>query len=96
MKLKDNLFIGALSGIAGPSLVMYIFYLSNFHNESFLFFLTSAVTKGLMSPLLSLCALINLGTFYLFLQFNYLYSARGVILSTFIYGFVIILLKFLL
>jgi hypothetical protein len=96
MKLKDNFLIGVLVGIIGPSLVMYFFYLSNFKDEAFLTFLTTSVTKGLLSPLLSLCALINLGTFYLFLQFNHLYAARGVILSTFIYGFFIIILKFIL
>ena len=96
MKLKDHILLGTSAGIIGPSLVMFGFYLSNFRNEPFFEFLITAVTQGLLSPLLSLCALINLGSFYLFLQFNFLYSARGVILSTFIYGVIIILLKFIL
>jgi hypothetical protein len=96
MKIKDTVIIGALAGITGPSLVMFIFYLTNFRSDPFLSFLSSAVSSGLLSPLLSLCALINLGSFYLFLQFNRLYSARGVILSTFIYGLIIVILKFIL
>ncbi len=96
MQLKDKVIFGVIPGILGPTIVMYLFYLANFKHEAFLDFMETSVTNGLLSPLLSLCALINLGTFYLFLQFNKLYAARGVILSTFIYGTLIIVLKFLL
>jgi hypothetical protein len=54
-----------------------------------------AARENLLSPLLSLCAIINLGVFFMFIRINHLHSARGVILSTFIYGVTIVALKFI-
>jgi hypothetical protein len=96
MKLKDHLILGIIAGLLGPSLGILGFYLVNFSSEGFLAFLILSVEGKLLSPLLSLCAVINLGVFYLFLHFNYLYAARGVILSTLIYGVCIVVLKFVL
>jgi len=53
-----------------------------------------AAAQNLLSPLLSLCAVINLGVFFLFIKINYLQTARGIILSTFLYGLLIVGLKF--
>ncbi len=96
MKLKDSMIIGVIAGLLGPTLGILIFYFSNFSDQAFGDFLHVSVSQKLLSPLLSLCAIINLGIFYLFLQFDYLYTARGIILSTLIYGLTIVVLKFVL
>ncbi len=95
MKLiKDHLLTGAISGIILPTIVIVIFYQVNFAHIPFFKFLTESMSKQLLSPLLSVCAVVNLGLFYLYLKFNYLYSARGVIMATLIYGVAILTLKF--
>ncbi len=94
MTLKDKLIIGILAGLIGPVLGVIGFYIVNFSHSPFLDFFKMAAEKNLLSPLLSLCAILNLGVFFLFIRANKLYCARGVILSTFIYGVIIISLKF--
>ena len=96
MKIKDSVVIGTIVGIICPALGILIFYLLNFNDQPLMDFLSESITNKLLSPLLSLCAILNLGIFYLFLQRNKLYSARGVIFSTIIYGLTIVILKFVI
>ncbi|MBC7384332.1 MAG: hypothetical protein H7296_15305 [Bacteroidia bacterium] len=96
MKIKDNTLIGLAIGLFAPSIGILIFYYFNFKSEGFEDFLDLSIKQKLLSPLLSLCCVINLALFYLFIQYDQFLSARGVILSTFIYGFLIVLLKFFL
>ncbi len=93
-KIKDHILIGILLGLIGPLAGAYAFYLFEFSETNFIEFMDMAVSKKLLSPLLSLCAVINLGVFYLFLNAEKYYIARGIILSTLIYGLVIVLFKF--
>ncbi len=92
----DNLIVGFLCGVIAPSIVIYFFYLFNFNTSSLDVFLNLAVKQKLLSPLLALCCVINLGIFFSFMHFDKLFASRGVILSTFLYGFIIVLLKFFL
>jgi hypothetical protein len=96
INLKDNLIIGILIGLLSPSIGILLFYYFNFQTTELRDFLDLSVKEKILSPLLSLCCVINLGVFYLFIQFDKYLSARGIILSTFLYGFVIVLLKFFL
>jgi len=96
IKLKDHPLIGFIIGLIGPSIGILGFYYLNFNTHELNAFLDLSVKEKLLSPLLSLCCVINLGIFYLFIHFDHLLSARGVILGTFLYGFIIVLLKFLL
>lgn len=95
-KFKDSLLAGSLAGLIGPILGILIFYFYNFAGQNFLDFMQLSAEKRLLSPLLSLCAVINLGVFYLFIRVDYLSSAKGVILSTFLYGLAIVVIKFVL
>lgn len=96
MKIKDHILIGLAIGLLAPSIGIVIFYYVNFDMKGFNDFLDLSIRQKLLSPLLSLCCVINLALFYLFIQFDHFFSARGVILSTFIYGLAIVLLKFFL
>jgi hypothetical protein len=56
-------------------------------------FVADAFMKSVFAPLLSLCVIINLGLFYLF-YWKYLnYAARGVIGATFVYAFIVFIIK---
>lgn len=94
MKIKDNLVIGLLMGIIAPTIGIYLFYITNFKHTAFQEFLKLAFQEKLIAPLLSLSCIINLAIFYIFLRFEHYNSARGIITATFLYGFVIIVLKF--
>lgn len=95
MRLKDNTWLGMLAGMIGPVIGILIFYVINFRHSAFTQFFVMAARENLLSPLLSLCAIINLGVFFMFIRINHLHSARGVILSTFMYGVTIVALKFI-
>jgi len=96
MKIKDTVLIGMVSGILAPSIGILIFYQFNYSEETLQQFIDISIEGKILSPLLSLYAVVNLGLFYLFLHFDRLYSARGVIFSTILYGILIVVLKFVL
>jgi hypothetical protein len=96
MKIKDALWIGLFVGLLGPGLGILVFYMISFSGESIAGFINLAVTQKILSPLLSLCAIINLAAFYLFLQYDHYLTARGIILATLLYGVAIVVLKFIL
>ena len=95
MKIKlDNFGLGVFLGLVAPSIGILIFYLFNYSLQNISSFLELAVKEKMLSPLLSLCVVINLGVFYLFINFEKYLTARGIILSTFTYGLAIVVLKF--
>lgn len=94
MKLKDSILLGIPAGLIGPVIGVIIFYYVNFSTSNFSSFFRMASQQNLLSPLLSLCAVINLAVFFIFIKLNHLHTARGIILSTFLYGLVIVGLKF--
>lgn len=96
INLKDNFIIGMLIGILGPALGIVIFFYVNFPDSEITQFLQLSVKSKLMSPLLSLCCVINLALFYLFVQRDIFKTSRGIILATFLYGFIIAMIKFML
>jgi hypothetical protein len=94
MKLKYSILLGIPDGLIGPVIGVLVFYFVNFSTSNISNFFRMAAAQNLLSPLLSLCAVINLGVFFLFIKINYLQTARGIILSTFLYGLLIVGLKF--
>jgi hypothetical protein len=90
----DHLLIGLSVGLAAPTIGILIFYFTKFSESSLALFVTVSIQEKMLSPLLSLCAVINLAVFYLFIHFEKLQTGRGIILATFIYGLAIVLLKF--
>lgn len=90
----DHLLLGLAIGLLAPTLGIIIFYLTKFNESSLSLFITVSIREKMLSPLLSLCAVINLAVFYLFIQFEKLQTGKGIILATFLYGLAIVLLKF--
>ena len=97
MKSKaNNVLLGALLGILAPAITVFLSYKIRFGQYGLGEFFSVLVQNKILSSLLSLCVIPNLLVFLIFIWLNYLYSARGVLLSTFIVGFVIVGVKFLL
>ncbi len=51
------------------------------------------VLGRVLSAVLSLCLIPNLGLFFIFVNKEYYKTTRGIILSTIVYGFIIVVVK---
>ena len=91
----DQLWLGVLLGIGAPFIALTVFYYVNFGHLSFLNFLKHLFLIHIQSSLLSLCVLANLLVFFIFIWTENYVSARGVLLSTFLYGALVVYLKFI-
>jgi len=90
----DKLWFGLILGLVAPMLGVTSFYFIKHSAISFGSFIQRLVLINVFAPILSLFVIINLGIFYLFLWKHCYYSARGVIMATFIYAFVVLIIKF--
>lgn len=89
----DKVWFGLITGLVLPFMVMMIFYLSTYATYTIPDFLMKMVLAEIFFPLLSLCAIINLGTFFFFYMTQNDRAARGVILATMIFAFAVLIYK---
>lgn len=92
---KDNSILGLTIGLVAPIVAMLIFWQINFGKLGFEDFSELMLRGEKLPGLISIGLLGNLAAFFAFYRAKLDVSARGVILATFIYGAVIIYLKFL-
>lgn len=92
---KDSKATGFISGLLAPFLGLYVYYLISFHYMSMRSFITRITELGLLPGVISLSLIANLVLFFWFIRIKTDQSSYGVIGATFIYGLVIIYLKFL-
>ncbi len=91
----DKMWLGIMLGILAPLITMYIYYLVNFSHINIAKFITHLFKFQIQSSFLSLCVVSNLLVFFIFIWSEKYFSARGVLLSTFIYGGAVVYLKFM-
>ena len=91
---KDSTILGLIVGLLAPLLVMFGFWKYQFGHTSLIGFYEVMVDSGNLPGLISIGLLGNLGAFFLFYRQKLDVSARGVILTTFLYGLIIVVLKF--
>ncbi len=96
LKKWDKLLLGLIIGIITPIIVMFVYYRINFYYIRVDTFLYETFMKRIFLPLLSLCVLGNLAVFFIFIQTDRYYSARGVVFATLLYAIVVFILKFTL
>jgi hypothetical protein len=89
----DRMLIGWLIGTMVPLVIFLITYQVKYSEMEFLVFLKSMWQMKIFLKLLSLCVFPNLGFFFLFYRNKYDMAARGVIMATFIYAFVMLFAK---
>ncbi len=92
----NNLVLGIFLGLIAPTIVYFIIYLSGFKNISFVDFFYLLNEKNVFTKILSLCGLANLLVFFIFIWTNRLRSARGVLVATFIFTIIVLLLRVML
>jgi hypothetical protein len=89
----DQILTGWLIGAFIPILIFVITYEVKYSGMEFQQFLRNMWQMKIFMKLLSLCVFPNLGFFFLFYRMKYDMAARGVILATFIYAFVVLIVK---
>ena len=92
-KKFDKIWVGIVTGIVLPLIVVGIFYLSSYSYITVPQFLRKMVFASIILKLLSLCAVINLGAFFLFYRVQHDKAARGVIFATMVLAFVVVIDK---
>ena len=92
-KKFNSLLTGLIPALVLPALTLLAFWLIK-SDRGFVDFLQQFQQMDMLSKLVSLAAIPNLLPFFLFIWTNRNYSARGVIFSTFILAFIMLILKF--
>ena len=67
-KKLDKIWVGLLVGVILPALAMAIFYFSSYAYLTVPDFLRKMAFQAILMKLLSLCAVVNLGGFFIFFQ----------------------------
>ncbi|GAB4281601.1 MAG: hypothetical protein Kow0068_06070 [Marinilabiliales bacterium] len=92
----NKLWIGTIIGLLAPFITLIIVQKSNYKTLNLFEFIDLMQFMGIYTKILSLCVIPNLLFFFLFIWRNYLSSARGVLLATFIYAGIVIIYKYAL
>jgi hypothetical protein len=92
----NNIKLGILLGIIAPALSMLVIYLFKFSEYNFQELINMLIARGIFTKIVSLCVIPNLAFFFLFLNRNYYYSARGVLISTILFAFFVFVTNFTL
>lgn len=88
------LFTGFLVGLILPAAALLLFFAWKGEGIGLFDFFIRQQQNRLLSPLLSLAVLPNLGVFWIFIKRNQYLQARGVIMATLLLAVCVILLKF--
>jgi hypothetical protein len=90
----NNFILGIVAGLILPLLSLVGYWLWSFKFLNFIpQFFNFLLLGKVLSAVLSLCLIPNLGMFFLFINKEYYKTTRGIILSTLVYGFIIVVLK---
>lgn len=94
-KKIDSIWVGLVIGFVLPALALLIFYLSTYAYLTVPDFLRKMAFQAVLIKLLSLCAIVNLGGFYLFFQAKKDRAARGVVFATLLLALFVMIQKIL-
>jgi len=89
----NNLKLGLILGVLAPAVTMLIVYLVGFTDYEFNELIDLLVSKRVFTKIISLCVIPNLALFFLFLNKNYFYSARGILLATVLFALFVFVTK---
>ncbi|MFZ5941365.1 MAG: hypothetical protein ACOYXB_12410 [Bacteroidota bacterium] len=90
----NSVLLGLVAGLLAPFITLIVVWLLR-ENVTFGEFLSQMQSIQMLAKLLSLCAIPNLLLFFVFIWLNRLFSSRGVLFATILYGLLIIILKLL-
>ncbi len=93
---KKDISLGIISGLLSNLLgvILTIIFLFQEINISNIFnIINESISDNFITKLISLGAIINLIVFFIFLKFNYVERARGVLIATFLVAILTIYLN---
>jgi hypothetical protein len=85
---------GLVSGLLVPLAALVAYYFARYGDLSIGEFLTTYKNMGVLTHIISLSVLPDLLIFFLFIRQNMLKAARGVLLSTFLFTFLVLIIRF--
>lgn len=89
----DRLITGWLIGFIAPLIIFLIVFQVKYSEMEFMVYLRNVWQMKIFLKILSLCVFPNLGFFFLFYRIKYDMAARGVIMATFMYAFIVLVAK---
>jgi hypothetical protein len=92
-KKYDRIVTGWLIGILLPLIIFLITYQVKYSEMEFSVFVQNMWEMKILMKLLSICVFPNLGIFFIFYRMKYDMAARGVIMATFMYAFMVLIAK---
>lgn len=92
-KRYDRILTGWLLGTIVPLIIFILIYGVKFREYEFLIYLKNLLHMRVFFKILSLCVFPNLAFFMLFYKSKYDMAARGVILATFMYAFLVLIAR---
>jgi len=93
-KKGNSVWLGLISGVLLPIMVMALVYMIKFSGYPVAYFKEQLMEMRLFSKYISVCVYPNLGLFFIFIWVNRLLSARGVLMATILLAIVVFILKF--
>ena len=91
---RDNLQLGIILGLIGPLLGLVVVYFFKFGSVSFTEFLDMFIhTNRLITSIGALCLLANAILFTFYINTHRDRTAKGIFVTTLIYGIAILILK---
>jgi len=91
--MTSNLIKGVIIGIISP-IILFILVVVFFLEYNISYFISKHINEENFPAIISLCLLSNLSVFFLMIRNNKDVQAKGILLSTFLFGILIIYLKF--
>ncbi|MCK5169889.1 MAG: hypothetical protein KAQ75_08415 [Bacteroidales bacterium] len=92
----NNLKLGLILGILAPAITILLVYLIQFSGYDFQELLDFLVSTRAFTKIISLCVIPNLALFFIFLNKNYYYSARGILVATILFAIFVFITKIVL
>jgi len=89
----DRLLVGWVIGIIVPLVFFLVVYQMKYSEMQFMVYLRNVWEMKIFLKIISLCVFPNLGFFFLFYRKKYDMAARGVIMATFMYAFLVLVAK---
>jgi hypothetical protein len=90
----DELYIGLIIGLLVPLLTVFIVFVFLGGNSSFFEYIKEYNQRHILTKLVSICAIPNLGLFYFFINKEWYKSGKGVIASVFLMIFWVLFTSF--
>ena len=91
---RDNLQLGLVLGLVGPVLGLIVVYFMKFSSYGFLEFLDYFFnTRSLITSVGALCLLANAVLFTIYINTHRDKTAKGIFVTTLVYGIAILIIK---